>query len=74
MRTSAVVTISLPPAMAKMAQKIAKRQQMTHSELIRTALRSYLAELQTREAVRVYKKEKRAGKLKILKGSLIDFM
>ena len=45
-RSSSIVTISLPPKMAAWSVKIAKKQQMTRSELIRTALRNYLEEQQ----------------------------
>ena len=74
MRTSSLVTISLPPTMVKESEKVARKRHMTRSELLRTALRRYLEETQFEEAVRVYKKEKRSGKLKTLKGSLADLM
>lgn len=74
MRSSVVITFSLPPVMAKQAQKLAKKQFMTLSELIRTALRNYLKELEAGEIVGNYKKEKQEGKLKELKGSLIDLI
>ncbi|KKW34309.1 MAG: CopG-like protein transcriptional regulator [Parcubacteria group bacterium GW2011_GWA2_53_21] len=74
MRTSTIVTISLPPAMAKQAKKIAKQQQMTNSELVRVALRQFMEERDAEEAIRIYKAEKRAGTLKTLKGSLTDLM
>ena len=74
MRTSTIVSISLPPAMARQSEKIASQQQMTRSELVRTALRNYLAELDAAKSIRVYNQEKRAGKLKVLKGSLASLM
>lgn len=74
MRTSTLVTISLPPAMLRQSQKIAKQQKMTRSELIRAALRRYIEELDLNEAIRVYEDEKRSGTLKELKGSLADLI
>lgn len=44
MRTTRVWTISLPPAMSRAAQHVAKREQRTKSELVREALRLYLAQ------------------------------
>ncbi|HLC44759.1 MAG TPA: ribbon-helix-helix domain-containing protein [Patescibacteria group bacterium] len=74
MRTSSLVTISLPPKMVAESEKVAKQQNMTRSELLRTALRFYLEETSTQEAIRIFKKEKREGKLKVLKGSLADLI
>jgi len=56
------------------SEKVAKQQNMTRSELLRTALRFYLEETSTQEAIRIFKKEKREGKLKVLKGSLADLI
>ena len=67
------MTISLPPAMVKESEKLAKRQHMTRSELVRTALRQFLEEHNALEAIRVAAEERRAGKLKTLK-SLADLM
>ena len=74
MRTSSLVTISLPPKMVAESEKVAKQQNMTRSELLRTALRFDLEETSTQEAIRIFKKEKREGKLKVLKGSLADLI
>lgn len=74
MRTSSLITFSIPPVMVTQAEKVARRQHMTRSELIRSALRRYLEDLSAEEAVRTYKKERREGKLKELKGSLRSLM
>ena len=66
--------MSLPPAMAKLSNQMAEKKQMTRSEFMRTALRRYIEELQTEDALRIYKHEKNSGKLKELKGSLTDLM
>jgi len=66
MRTSLLVTISLPPAMVKASERAAKRHHMTRSELMRTALRRFLEEQSALESVRLYEDERRAGKLKTL--------
>lgn len=41
MRTTKSVTISLPPAQLKTAERLAKKQNRTMSELFREALRRY---------------------------------
>lgn len=74
MRTSTIVTVSLPPAMLVVTKKIARKQHMTQSELFRTALRVYVEEQEAQEAIRIFEHERRAGTLKELKGSLTDLM
>ncbi|HBF67480.1 MAG TPA: CopG family transcriptional regulator [Candidatus Magasanikbacteria bacterium] len=74
MRTTSLITISLPPAMLKKAELLAKKDHMTRSELLRVALRTYLEEQSAREAIRIYKQEARKGALKELKGSLTNVM
>ena len=74
MRTSRLVTMSLPPKMLAESGRVAKRKNMNRSELLRTALRAYLEEVRALDAVNEYRKEKNNGKLKILKGSLADLM
>lgn len=49
MRTTKVVSITLPPALYEQAQALAKEENRTMSELMREALRSYQRE-------RVYEK------------------
>ena len=44
MRTTRLWTISLPPDMSDFAEEVARREQRTKSELIREALRHYLAQ------------------------------
>ncbi len=44
MRTTKVVAISMPPAMAKEAARLAKKQNRTMSELMREAFRRYQQE------------------------------
>ena len=41
MRATRTVSVTLPPAMLKRAQTIAKRESRTMSELVREALRQY---------------------------------
>ena len=41
MRTSKIVSITLPPAMLKEAERLAKKENRTMSELVREALRYY---------------------------------
>lgn len=74
MRKTNLVTISLPPSMLVEARKLAKKQGMTRSELLRSALRRYIEETQLDEAVYAFEKDRREGKLKVLKGSLVDLM
>lgn len=42
MRTTKIWNISLPPDMASVAEKTAKQESRTRSELVREALRQYL--------------------------------
>jgi CopG family transcriptional regulator/antitoxin EndoAI len=44
MRTSKVISIALPPAMLAQAERLAKREHRTISELFREALRRYQRE------------------------------
>lgn len=74
MRTSALVTVSLPPTIVKEAERIARKQHMTRSEFVRAALRRYMEEHSAEEAIQAYKKEQREGMLKNLKGSIVDLM
>ena len=41
MRSSSIVTISLPPAMAKQMEKVQRKEHRTRSELLREAWRHY---------------------------------
>ena len=41
MRSSSILTISLPPAMAKQMEKVQKKEHRTRSELLREAWRHY---------------------------------
>ncbi len=74
MRTSSLVTISLPPALVAQSQKIAKKNHMTRSELFRSALRRFIEEQTSLEAIAVYNNERKTKKLKVLKGSLVSLM
>ena len=44
MRTTQTMTISLPPAMVKVFERVRKAESRTRSELVREALRSYFEE------------------------------
>ena len=75
MTSTALVTISLPPAMVKESERLAKTRQMTRSEFMRAAIRRFIEELDTDEAIRIADEELRAGKLKVLpKGGLAKLM
>ena len=50
MRSSKVVSITLPPEMAHEAEKLAKRENLTMSELMRAAFRLYRREREWDEA------------------------
>ena len=67
MRTSLLVTVSLPPAIVRASMRVAKRHHMTRSEIMRAALRQYLEEQSALEAITTYQAEARTGKLKKLK-------
>ena len=71
MRNTSLVTISLPPAMVKESERMARVQQMTRSEFMRAAIRRFIEELDTDEAIRIADEELKSGKLKVLpKGGL----
>ena len=42
MRTTKILSITLPPAMLKQAERLAKEENRTKSELVREALRRYM--------------------------------
>ena len=44
MRTTQIMTISLPPAMVRRFEEVRKRESRTRSELVREALRAYFEE------------------------------
>ncbi len=80
MRNTSLVTISLPPAMVKESERLAKTRQMTRSEFMRAAIRRFIEELDKTQAKRIaweerdtlkaiqsFEKAKKAGKLKILR-------
>ncbi len=66
MRKTSLVTISLPPSIMQDAEKVAKKQGMTRSELLRSALRRYLEEVRLEEAVRVADRELKSRTAKVL--------
>ena len=48
-RTSQVISITLPPKLLREAKRLAKKEGRTRSELFREALRRYIAEQSLRE-------------------------
>ncbi|OGE80693.1 MAG: hypothetical protein A2826_01150 [Candidatus Doudnabacteria bacterium RIFCSPHIGHO2_01_FULL_43_23] len=74
MRKTALVTVSFPHSILSEAKKVAQKEGMTRSELLRLALRRYLEELRAEEAIRIAEKERRAGKLKVLRGRMSNLM
>ena len=52
MRTSKIVSITLPPAMVKQADKLARKENRTKSELVREALRRYIVQQEFKELQR----------------------
>ena len=66
MRTSSLVSISLPPKMVSEAEKVARKKHMTRSELLRTALRQYLEWQMAEEVMHVADEELKSGKIKVL--------
>jgi CopG family transcriptional regulator/antitoxin EndoAI len=49
MRTTKVTSLSLPPKLLRAAERLARREGRTKSELLREALRRYLADSRWRE-------------------------
>jgi len=52
MRTSRVLSLSLPPELVREAERVAKQEGRTKSELFREALRRYIDERRWRELQR----------------------
>jgi len=53
MRTSKILSITLPPAMLAEAERLAKQEHRTKSELVREALRRYM-QAREWETIRAY--------------------
>lgn len=51
-RTTKLITVSLPPALARLAEKVAKEESRTKSELLREALREYVLTREVRREAR----------------------
>jgi len=51
MRSTALVTVSLPQELARQAEKVAKEESRTKSELLREALRLYIDTREARQAI-----------------------
>lgn len=60
MRTTKIVSLSLPPAMLREAERVAKKEGRTKSELFREALRRYLQEEKLRELQRYGERQSRS--------------
>ena len=75
MRSTSLVTISMPPEMVAESEKVAEKKHMTRSELLRAALRFYLEEASLEEAMYIAEKELASGRAKKLaKGGLVRLM
>ncbi|MBS1960393.1 MAG: CopG family transcriptional regulator [Bdellovibrionales bacterium] len=69
MRSSKVVSVSLPPDMTKEVQELAKEERRSVSEVIREAFRQYAANKALQD---VRKSARKAAKAKGIKASDID--
>ena len=61
MRTSKVLSLSLPPTLLREAERLAKKEGRTKSELFREALRRYLQERRWAELRRYGTQQTRIG-------------
>ena len=59
MRTTRILSLSLPPELAREAERVAKKEGRTKSELFREALRRYVQERRWRELQRYGAKQAR---------------
>ncbi len=73
-RTTNVISISLPPKLYKQTQLMAKKFNMTRSELLRDAFRQYAEAEHIHKIMEEYEDDKRNGRLKKLRGSITDLM
>lgn len=64
LRTSKVLTVSLPPELSDLAERLAKEEGRTRSELFREALRQYAASKTRWRQIQAYGSQK-AKQLKI---------
>ena len=53
MRTTKILSVTLPPAMLKQAERLAKEENRTKSELVREALRRYMQDREW-QSIRAY--------------------
>jgi metal-responsive CopG/Arc/MetJ family transcriptional regulator len=51
MRSTALLTVSLPPRLARQVEKVAKEESRTKSELLREAIRLYIDTREARRAI-----------------------
>lgn len=56
-RTTEIITLSLPPEMAKKIEKLMKEEERTRSELFREALRRYIEEKEWQKILRYGRKK-----------------
>jgi CopG family transcriptional regulator/antitoxin EndoAI len=72
MRTTKILSVTLPPAMLKEARQLAKRENRTMSELVREALRRYQQE-QRWETIRAIGAA-RTGALGLKEGDVVPLL
>ena len=63
MRRTKTWTVSLPPDMSRLAQEVARKEHRTKSELVREALRGYLASTHRPLSVGASERVARGGEL-----------
>lgn len=64
MRTTKILSLSLPPELLREAERVAKKEGRTKSELFREALRRYVQEQRWRELQRYGAKQARKLRIK----------
>jgi predicted transcriptional regulator len=74
MRTTRTFTVSVPPAMAAEIDKVRRKENRTRSELVREALRAYIADrYPVIEPTKHERARIRRGRAEIKRGQFVTF-
>lgn len=74
MRSTHTFTISVPPAMAAEIDKVRRKENRTRSELVREAVRAYIADrYPTVQATKAELARVRKGRAEIRRGDFVTF-
>lgn len=72
MRTTQIMTVSLPPEMVEQFEKVRKSEHRTRSELVREALRTYFSRFRIVEPTKAELAAIRRGRSEIARGEYVN--